>query len=144
MPALPTGTTNVHRFSLWLRALDEKALRESYTDAIRCITFSDSAYPIGDPVNLPIQDVGDGLMSLLMKLNELSCSGGKFINREFTIIFTDVSAREPFQNRFFSARSNWFNSKGRYLIATTASTIRVEAVDMSGKTAIIPVDIIRC
>lgn len=143
--ALTGNSSNTHRFSLWLRACDENTLREWYNAAIQKITFSTSAYPIGDPANLALQDIGDRLMSLLMKAKELSCSGEKFINQQYAMVFADVAPEEPFQKKFFSAKSNWFNSNGRYLIATTDSnSIKVEAMNMAGETAILPVQCIQC
>lgn len=114
---------NTERFSIWLRAGTEASLRESYRTAIRRVTHSTPQTPLGNPVDLSIRVIGDELMSILMKVRELSGS------KQWIMVFADATHEEPFHKLFFSGKSNWWNSKGRFVITSTTDGVEVEVMN---------------
>ena len=114
---------NSDRFSVWLKADSEIALRESYRLAIRRVTHSAPQNPLGNPVDLSVRVIGDELMSILMKVRELSPT------KQWIMVFADANNNYvPFHENFFSGSSNWWNSKGRFVITTTSNDIEVEVM----------------
>ena len=114
---------STERFCLWLKASDEKSLRDSYRSAIRRVTHSTPQTPLGNPVDLSLRVMGDELMSILMKLRELSPS------KQFIMVFEGATNDDAFHKRFFSGKSNWWNSKGRFIITTNREDVSVEVLD---------------
>ena len=116
-------TENTERFSVWLKASDDSSLRESYRQAIRRVTHSVPQQPMGNPIDLSVRVIGDELMSILMKVREMSPS------KQWIMVFADGNNNEtPFYEKFFSGKSNWWNSKGRFVITSTSDDIEVEVV----------------
>ena len=115
-------TENTERFSVWIQAGDDTSLREAYRLAIRRVTHSAPQNPLGNPVDLSIRVIGDELMSILMKVRELSPS------KQWIMIFADVKDNEDFHRKFFSGKSNWWNSKGRFVITSTSDNVQVEVM----------------
>jgi hypothetical protein len=116
-------TENSDRFCIWLQASDEKSLRESFRQAIRRVTHSTHETPLGNPVDLSLRVIGNELMSILMKVRELSPS------KQWIMIFHDVRNDDPFHRKFFSGKSNWWNSKGRFIVTSTRDDLHVEVQD---------------
>uniref|UniRef100_A0A6S8J210 Uncharacterized protein n=1 Tax=Amphora coffeiformis TaxID=265554 RepID=A0A6S8J210_9STRA len=115
-------TENTERFSVWIQAGDDASLRESYRLAIRRVTHSAPQNPLGNPVDLSVRVIGDELMSILMKVRELSPS------KQWIMVFADVKDNEGFHQKFFSGKSNWWNSKGRFVITSTSDNVQVEVM----------------
>lgn len=112
------------RFSVWLRAGSEASLRESYRLAIRRVTHSAPGNPLGNPVDLSVRVIGDELMSILMKVRELSPA------KQWIMVFADAKEHQgPFYEQFFSGKSNWWNAKGRFVITSTTDNIEVEVMN---------------
>lgn len=111
---------NTERFSVWIKAGDEMSLRDSYRLAIRRVTHSAPQNPMGNPVDLSVRVIGDELMSILMKVRELSPS------KQWIMVFADVKDSEKFSEKFFSGKSNWWNSKGRFVVTSTSENVQVE------------------
>lgn len=111
------------RYTIFLDASNDTAMRASYQSAIRQLTFASPGNPIGNDSDLPISALADSFMSLLSKKRELSCRDHRFL-----IIFAHVPHDEEFHKKFFSAQSNWWNigkeGGGAYII-TTASPVRL-------------------
>ena len=127
------------RFSLWLDAVDDERLRIEYQSAIRKVTFSSSNEPLGNLLDLSSQSIADSLMSVLMKKSELSLRP-----HQFALVFANAPD-ENFHENFFSAQSNWFNSRGRFLVTTSGIfQICVEAATGDSGRDLVPIPSFVC
>ena len=86
------------------------------------MTHSAPQNPLGNPVDLSVRVIGDELMSILMKVRELSPS------KQWIMVFADVKDNDAFHQKFFSGKSNWWNSKGRFVITSTSDDVQVEVM----------------
>jgi hypothetical protein len=116
-------SASTERFCVWLRASDEKSLRESFRMAIRRVTHSVPQNPLGNPIDLSLRVISDELMSILMKVREMSPS------KQWIMVFHDAKPDSPFHSQFFSGKSNWWNSRGRFIVTSTQADLRVEVLD---------------
>ena len=113
------------RFCIWLDTSCPNRLRDAYQHAIQRVTFGSAGAPIGNGTDLSIRSQADALMWYLARKRELSDR-----DHRFTLVFADAPVEEEFYHKFFSAQSNWWNSKGRFLVTT--------AVDPSDKATFRP------
>jgi hypothetical protein len=113
-------TDNAVRFSLWLNASSEQNLRDSYRAAIRRVTHSSPQCPLGNPTDLAIRTISNELMATLMKMRELSPSF------QWVMVFAGKPPTDLFHENFFSAATNWWNSRGRFIVTSPLSSDPVE------------------
>ena len=116
----------IGRFAIWIDATDEEQLREGYQAAIRQVTFSSSEQPLGDPATLSTRSMADSLMALLALKRTLSKR-----DHRWALIFANDTSGELFHQKFFSADSNWWNSRGRFIVTTSQPCVKVE-IDING------------
>jgi hypothetical protein len=116
-------TDNDMRFSVWLNASSEQKLRDSYQAAIRRVTHSSPQCPLGNPTDLAIRTISNELMATLMKVRELSPA------HQWIMVFAGNPPNDSFHGKFFSAATNWWNSRGRFIVTSSSSdTVEVELV----------------
>ena len=109
------------RFCFWVDAQSETRLKESYQSIIRGVTFSSANEPFGNPADRSARSLADSLMAFMSRKRELSERAD-----HWTLIFECPTPSTEFHSKFFSPKSNWWNSWGRFIITTSSPTIELE------------------